>query len=215
MKTKPRTPQEKINKAAYNREYRAKVKAGKPVVKKLNLPPEERRRRQLARQSRINAEKKAIRDAERAAGIKPTPIALSEERKAAMRLYAQKKRAAEKALNPGKPKVVRPKPVKAKAVKPKPAKRQIKITEKAPVKSITTMSQLVNRKNTHPKMQQPLKQVIPKAVHKPDHFKQPAKVKITNNSTEGKIKVVIKPGFEVYVRPGQDVEAVRARYLNR
>ena len=200
------TREQKDKRNAEARNKHALFRANNPYVR-IKLSAEELRNRQLIRSSRINAEKKAIRDAERAAGIKPTPVVLSEERKAAMRLYAQKKRAAEKALNPSKPK----------AAKPKPVKRQIKISEKAPVKSITTMSQLVNRKNT-PTMQQAIKQPPPAAVntyHKPDHFKQPEKLKITNNSTEGKIKVVIKPGFEVYVRPDQDVEAVRARYLNR
>lgn len=107
------------------------------------------------------------------------------DRKERMRLYSQRKRVEAKLLKPHKPEKV-PKPIKQGIIKPK----------------IPT------------KMQQPLKQVPVKVFHKPDHFKQPVKVKI-KNSDEGKIKFRIDSRTEVMIYPNQDRDEVRARYLNR
>lgn len=42
---------------------------------------------------------------------------------------------------------------------------------------------------------------------------EPKPLLIKNSSVEGKVKLVISPKLTVYIKPGQDVEAVRAKYL--
>ncbi|MCX3266575.1 hypothetical protein [Pedobacter agri] len=45
--------------------------------------------------------------------------------------------------------------------------------------------------------------------------KEAKPMKIVNSSLDGKIPLIISPKLTVYIRPDQDAEAVRAKYLNR
>lgn len=183
-------------------------------MSRIKLPPEELKRRELERSRKANEKVKAQRLIDRANGIKPVKQILSDERKEVMRLYSQRKRAEQ-----GYKKRSKKTPEELKE-----AKRISMLKYSRKKNNIKPENYRERKPKSSPlpkpikKMQQPLKQTPPAAVstyHKPDHFKQPAKMKITNNSTEGKIPVVIKPGFTVYINPGQDAEQVRQRYLNR
>ncbi|RZJ90785.1 MAG: hypothetical protein EOO20_07135 [Chryseobacterium sp.] len=46
-------------------------------------------------------------------------------------------------------------------------------------------------------------------------IKEPKPLAIKNNSLEGKIPLVISPKLTVYIRPDQNPDLVRAKYLNR
>lgn len=46
-------------------------------------------------------------------------------------------------------------------------------------------------------------------------IQEPKPLQISNNSIEGKVKLVISPKLTVYIRPDQDPDLVRAKYLNR
>ena len=81
-----------------------------------------------------------------------------------------------------------------------------KIAKPKPIKLKPITPAIMPRKKPAPKKESQVKQ---------DNKKQPFQVKMLNNSIEGKIKVVIKKGFDVYVLPGTDIEQVRAKYLNR
>jgi hypothetical protein len=190
MKSRNLTPEEMKLRAKIEREKRAVFRLANPLPPKLSK--EELYERQLARQRKYNAIKKEQRLAARLAGIKPS-YKVSPERKEAMKFYAREKRAKERALLPPKPEQ-EPKPIK------------VPTTKKAP----------------KPVFLKPVKKMLPIKLNpvkvmvqaKPDLFQQPP-VSINNNSTAGKIKVIIKPGFEVFVKPGANIEQIRAKYLNR
>ncbi len=62
------------------------------------------------------------------------------------------------------------------------------------------------------KMVKPVKPKIMPAARKP---KTQARVFKTRDTTQGKVKVRIDHRTEVYITPGQDIDQVKARYLNR
>lgn len=174
----------------------------------IKLPPGEAVARHIARNKAKNEKRKSDLKAYKLANgiLQKTP----EEKKARMREYIRAIRAKEKALKPPRPvKTAEERRLHVNAKQRRAYTRKLAKEGKAPKQRIYTI------KPKPIKMQQPLKQTPLKAVfHKPDHFKQPV-LKMKNNSTAGKIKLIIKPGFEIYVSPGKDIEQVRQRYLNR
>jgi len=203
-----RTREQLDSRNQYERDRRAKMRLTNPLPPRLTK--EELHERQLARQRKINALNKTQRLIDRANGIKPVTQSLTPEQREAKRLYAKAYRDARK------------KPKKAKRVKvvmvpkSKPAPKPVfskapKISKPKPVKQTI-------QKPIKPKiMQKAMRQSPPSTsstYHKPDHFKQPAKVKI-KNTDEGKIRFRIDSRTEVMIFPDQDRDEVRARYLNR
>lgn len=45
-------------------------------------------------------------------------------------------------------------------------------------------------------------------------IEEPKPLQILNNSTDGKVKLVISPKLTVYIRPDQDPEVVKAKYIS-
>lgn len=184
------------------------------------LPPGEALARHIARNKAKNEKRKADLKAYKLSnGICPQT---SEQKKAKMREYIRAKRAEQKALKPPKPvQTAEQKRLKANEKQKRAYARKIAKdgrTVQPRTKRTHKPAKVVQPRNPKPiKMQKAIRQSPPTTTstyHKPDHFKQPA-LKIINNSTEGKIKVIIKPGFEVFVSPGSDIEQVKAKYLNR
>lgn len=181
------------------------------------LPPGEALRRHNERNRIKNEKRKADLVAYKAAnGITSN---LTEERKKQMREYVANKRG------PAKRKALRildmsPEQLEQKRRDEKNAKLRAKrqAERDAGIRIDKRLKENMTKphyKTLEAKPKEPRRMRTPKEKKMGKVITEPKPMRITNNSTAGKIALVISPKLTVFIRPDQDPQQVRAKYLNR
>ena len=201
-----KTPQQKAEANRKARERRAAYRLLNPLPPKLT--PEESKRRAYERSVKANAKSKAIRDAERAAGIPAKKRILSAAEKQRMRIRVKEYRAKQRLIKP--PRI----PMTPEQLKERKRVNSRKQYEKRlALQGKTRQVPITKRKMEKILKARPANRISEKVIKpvKVDLNKQvPCEIK--SNDT-GKIKVRLDAKTEVYALPGYDIEALRRKYL--